>query len=61
MTPLVTIVMPVLGDTEATRTVLPQIPDTPDIEIVIVDGGGDPGLDRVVATHARARLRRTAA
>jgi len=61
MTPLVTIVMPVLGDTEATRTLLPQIPDTPDIEVIIVDGGDDPGLDCVVATHARARLRRTAA
>jgi rSAM/selenodomain-associated transferase 2 len=61
MLPLVTIVTPVLGDTDAARTLLPQIPATPDLEIIVVDGGGDPRLERVVAAHARARLCRAAA
>ena len=61
MLPLVTIVTPVLGDTDAARTLLPQIPATPDLEIIVVDGGGDPRLESVVAAHGRARLRRVAA
>jgi rSAM/selenodomain-associated transferase 2 len=58
---LVTVVIPVLFDAEAARTLLPQIPDTPDVEIIVVDGGDDPGLERVVTAHARARLDRATA
>jgi rSAM/selenodomain-associated transferase 2 len=61
MRPLVTIVIPVLFDTDAARTLLPQIPATPDVEIMVVDVGDDPGLERVVAAHGRARLRRATA
>ena len=61
MLPLVTIVMPVLGDTDAARALLSQIPATPDVEIIVVDGGRDPEIEGVVAAHGRATLRRTAA
>lgn len=61
MPPLVTVVIPVLFDADAARALLPQIPATPDVDIIVVDGGDDPGLERVVSAHARARLRRAAA
>jgi len=61
MLPFVTVVMPVLEDTDAVRTLLPQIPATPEVEIIVVDGGDDPRLEGVVAAHPRARLRRAAA
>ena len=60
-TPLVTIVTPVLGDTDAARTLLAQIPGTLDIEIIVVDGAADPAIEAVVAAHGRATLRRSAA
>ena len=59
MLPIVTIVTPVLGDTAAARALLPQIPVTPEVEIIVVDGGADPELESVVRAHGRARLRRT--
>ena len=61
MIPLVTIVTPVLGDTDAARTLLAQIPATLDIEIIVVDGGADPEIEAVVAAHGLATLRRSAA
>ncbi len=61
MLPLVTIVMPVLADTDAARALLPQIPATPDVEIIVVDGGADPQIEGIVAAQGRATLRRTAA
>ena len=61
MTPLVTIVTPVLGDTDAARALLSRIPATPDVEIIVVDGGADPEIEGVVASHGRATLRRSAA
>ena len=61
MIPVVTIVTPVLGDTDAVRALLGQIPATPDLELVVVDGGADPEIARIVAAHGRATLRRSAA
>lgn len=61
MPPVVTIVTPVLSDTEAVRTLLPQIPATLEVEVIVVDGGNDPPLEDVVATHGRARLYRAPA
>jgi len=59
--PLVTIVTPVLGDTDAARTLLGQIPATLDVEIIVVDGGADPEIESVVTAHGRATLHRAAA
>ena len=61
MLPLVTIVTPVLSDTEAARTLLSQIPATPDVEVIVVDGGDDPRLESVVTDHGQARLCRATA
>ena len=59
MLPLVTVVTPVLGDADAARTLLRQIPATPDVDIIVVDGGADPEIESVVTAHGRAMLRRT--
>jgi len=59
MLPLVTVVTPVLGDTGATRMLLQQIPTTPDVDIIIVDGGADPEIESIVTAHGRATLCRT--
>ena len=61
MLPLVTVVIPVLHDAEAAAALLAQIPATPEVDLMVVDGGDDPGLESVVAAHDRARLRRAPA
>ena len=61
MRPLVTIVTPVLGDSDAARTLLSQVPATPQVDIIVVDGGADEELEGVVAAHGRATLRRATA
>ena len=61
MTPLVTVVIPVLSDADAVARVLPQIPASADIEVVIVDGAHDPRLDDIADAHPRARVQRTPA
>ena len=61
MTPLVTVVIPVLFDTDVVARLLSQIPDVPSIEVVVVDGDQDPRLDHIVAIHRRSRLRRAPA
>ena len=61
MTPLVTVVIPVLFDADAVARLLPQIPDIAELEVVVVDGAQDSRLEPIVATHGRARLRRTQA
>jgi len=61
MTPLVTVVIPVLSDAGAVARVLPQIPASADIEVVVVDGAQDPRLDDIAAGHPRARVQRTPA
>ena len=55
----VTIICPVLGDADALRALLRQLPITPDLEIVVVDGGIDPRIEGIVSTHDRATLRRS--
>ena len=59
MIPLVTIISPVLGDEKALRALLGQLPATPDLEIVVVDGGEDPEIVAAVGAHGRAMLRRS--
>lgn len=61
MTPLVTTVVPVLDDTEAVVRLLAQLPVAPEVEIVVVDGANDAGLERLVAARPHARLHRTTA
>jgi rSAM/selenodomain-associated transferase 2 len=67
MRPAVTIVIPVLHDTDAAAALLAQIAPDPDVDVVVVEGiddpagsgGGDGALGAVVARHPRATLRRT--
>jgi rSAM/selenodomain-associated transferase 2 len=59
MSPRVTIISPVLGDADALRALLRQLPATPDLEIVVVDGGEDPEIDAAVSAHGGAMLRRS--
>src|SRR6187399_1584161 len=61
MTPLVTVVIPVLSDADAVARVLRQIPAGADIEVVIVDGAQDPRLGDIADAHPRARVQRTPA
>ena len=61
MTPLVTVVIPVLLDAEAVARVLVQIPANADLEVVIVDGAQDPRLDAIAAGHRRTRVQRAPA
>jgi rSAM/selenodomain-associated transferase 2 len=61
MPPLVTVVIPVLRDTEAAKGLLAAMPVTPDVEIIVVDGAHDEDLDRYVQSRPGARLVRTAA
>jgi rSAM/selenodomain-associated transferase 2 len=58
MPPLVTIVTPVLGDAEVAGTLLPQVPVTPEVEIIVVDGGHDDDLERLVHLRRDIRLYR---
>lgn len=59
MSPRVTIISPVLGDADALRALLRQLPTTPDLEMVVVDGGTDPQIEAIVGTHDGATLRRS--
>jgi len=60
MIPRVTIISPVLKDTDALRALLAQLPTTPELEIVVVDGGSDPEIDIAVRARKGATLRRSA-
>ena len=59
MPPLVTIVTPVLDDAEAAGKLLSQLPATPEVEIILVDGGDAADLERLVHTRHDTRLYRT--
>src|SRR5262245_16690441 len=61
MPPLVTVVIPVLWDTEAAKGLLAAMPVTPEVEIIVVDGDDDEELDLYVRTRPNARLVRTTA
>src|SRR5688572_2569680 len=57
--PLVSLVIPVLNDTEAAGRLLAQLQPEPEIEIVVVDGGDDARLGRLAANHPHVRVLRT--
>jgi rSAM/selenodomain-associated transferase 2 len=59
MPPFITIVTPVLRDSEAVKTLLPQVPAIPDVEMILVDGGADDELEQLVQTRSDTRLCRT--
>lgn len=58
--PFVTVVIPVLADTAEAEQLLAQLPGDPEVEVVVVDGGRDERLARVVAARPDTRLIRTA-
>ena len=60
MPPIVTVVIPVLADTAAARSLLATMPVGPGVEIIIVDGDHDNELDRLAETRPDVRLCRTA-
>jgi rSAM/selenodomain-associated transferase 2 len=51
MPPLVSMIVPILADVRAVQRLLRQISPDPRLEVIIADGGGNPGID----TIARAR------
>lgn len=53
---MVTIVVPVLDDTPAVRALLTALPPHPEVQLVLVDGGSDPGLAALVKGRADVRL-----
>jgi rSAM/selenodomain-associated transferase 2 len=61
MTPLVTIVAPVLSDTAAAEALLAQLPPDPRVQVIVVDGGTDELLAAVVGRHAGVMLLRSLA
>ena len=58
--PLVTIIVPVLADTDVVGRLLAEIQPNPDVEVVVVDGGGDERLTQIVAARPSVTLLRTA-
>ena len=58
MTPAVTLVIPVLFDADATSALLAGLTAGSGLEIIVVDGGGDPRLDAIVTGRAGAILLR---
>ena len=57
--PLVSLIVPVLGDAAAARALLSSLGRTGDVEIVIVDGGQDAELDALAAARSDTRIVRT--
>ena len=56
---LVSIVTPVLRDIDAAVALLAQLPDTLEVEAILVDGGHDSALEPLVAARRHTRLYRT--
>ena len=59
MRPLVSIVIPVLRDTEAARQLIAQLPPDGNVELILVDGGTDAALDAASRARTDARVIRT--
>ena len=53
MQPLVTLVVPVLGDTDALAALLARLPHDPRLELIVVDGGDDPAVEALARPPAR--------
>jgi rSAM/selenodomain-associated transferase 2 len=45
MTPLVSVIVPVLADRDAARRLIAQIPADPRVEIIVAEAGSEPGLE----------------
>jgi rSAM/selenodomain-associated transferase 2 len=58
--PLVSVVVPVLADTAAAQRLAAQIPADSRVELIVVDGGHEAGLDRLTDGRAHVRIVRTA-
>ena len=56
---LISIIVPVLGDTAEAVRVLAQIPPDPRVEIILVDGGADSGLDDLARGRDDVRVMRS--
>lgn len=56
-----TVVIPVLDDRDAAAGLLSQLSSTPEVDVVVVDGGHDAALNPFVARQPGARLLRTTA
>jgi rSAM/selenodomain-associated transferase 2 len=54
MNPYVSVIIPVLADAAEVERLVDEIPPQPSVEVIVVDGGPDPGLDRL---EGRAHLR----
>jgi len=59
MRTLVSVIVPVLDDTAAARSLVRQIPPDPRVEVIVVDGGSDVALDRLAGERPDLRLIRT--
>jgi rSAM/selenodomain-associated transferase 2 len=57
--PALSVVIPVLDDTDEAAAVIAQIPDDPALEVVVSDGGTDRALEALAATRAHTRLVRS--
>jgi rSAM/selenodomain-associated transferase 2 len=60
-TQVISVIVPVLQDTEALGQLLGALPIYPDVEIIIVDGGADPMIDALVQPRSDVRVLRTTA
>jgi len=58
--PLVAVIVPVLGDAAAAGVLLTSLNPRDEVEVVIVDGGHDAGLDALAASRSDTRVVRTA-
>lgn len=57
--PLVSLVIPILADEAAVRQLLAGIPADSRLEVIVSDGGGNPGLDAIAARRADLRVVRS--
>jgi rSAM/selenodomain-associated transferase 2 len=59
MSVLVSVVVPVLADLAAAERLLSGFPADPRVELIVVDGGDEPALERLISSCGAARLIRT--
>lgn len=61
MRPVVSVVIPVRGDSKAAAQLFAQIAPDPAVELIVVDGGDDEGLEQLARARPDTRFIRTAA